>query len=1312
MKNKISNLGFKALSIQVVLALLISLFVLPLSAEKQSSKTDFMSGKYGIFLHYLSNGVNSDEDWQTNVKSCNTEKIATAAENAGASWVTLTLTQSDGRYCIPIGTIFKDSNIAGFTGNRSAVGVEESDDLVNRLYTALDAKGIKLMLYWIPGAPANNDAMASAIGATEKIGNDWKLNETVITNVSAAMKKVSDYYGNKISGWWIDGCYDSIGFTNDVAVKYSSSLKSGNSQAVVAFNNGTKYDDCRFESEDYSAGEICHPNTISTNNIYNYSANGRWTENGFQKHYLTFLGTNWGTAGTYYNTEKLVKHCYENVLNRGAAMTFDVYCSANGTIDAAQLTQLEALKAVCASSNSMLPFDFEDGKTDNFDISRITDSVSVESSELVSGSEALNGNYSLKITARDETRIQISSRKSVDGVSDFSYEKLIAGKSISKEGFMLRMKMNGDGTKMLPLSLLLTQSGKVNTWLGSKNVKAYDIEGNEIVVAYSNFGCSIPSNFNGFIFIPFTSLMTDGSGWPRYDAESADTNTFVNLAEPFSFNIALPTVYDSVSWNGITVLIDDISYYSGDHYDFIRSLGYEMNHANQPDIYELPLNFENYELPSGWNSATQIYQKNDGSWPSMQVSGIASLAKGNKALENNISLKFSVRNSIQDENSQLQATETGFATVKGISGLDKETLISKSTSNSTNYAYLSMRIRASENNSEEDYPFRLCFKQGSVNGASISSGTVAYDIDGKLVSVNSDLASIYIPSGFDGWLYIPIVNAINISNDWKGYNTGSDKLPDFSQDFELGFRFEGMYWADNEIFIDDLGVVLESNCLPLNFETPMQRNISSNNGEVSYVTAGDALNGSNSMKIRFGNQFVETNGITVGGNNSFSWTDIQGSKAKYDGIMLRVKVSDATADALLPLTLVLNQSEKKKTWLGRNGVVLYDVNGNVSNPNANNFCTFLPGNFDGFVFIPFTSARLDDATWTEYSETGDMSKFVDLSNDYSLSLVFRGVYEGADGSSWYNSTAIIDDICYYTGNHYDFIRSLGYEMLNGEQPDAYSFPLDFESYDLPFSKMYSWYENNGTYGRVAGNNYLIGKKGALSGTVSLGLNVPVIGNNEFIRSESAWSKFNGESGLDKETMMCANNDYAKLRFRLSVPSDENETYTMYFSVTQSSESAGSSNIGYLGSTACGYNLDGSYNSLVTSSGYNIQIPAGFNGYIDVPIYSMIADVGGKYISYKDSGNELPDLSKPFEMRVNTYGANTEGKTFIIDDMSMEIGNLVGDINKDGKVNSVDISMLRTALLTGNTTEIMDVNGDKYVDIRDLVKLKKICVIKG
>ena len=55
----------------------------------------------------------------------------------------------------------------------------------------------------------------------------------------------------------------------------------------------------------------------------------------------------------------------------------------------------------------------------------------------------------------------------------------------------------------------------------------------------------------------------------------------------------------------------------------------------------------------------------------------------------------------------------------------------------------------------------------------------------------------------------------------------------------------------------------------------------------------------------------------------------------------------------------------------------------------------------------------------------------------------------------------------------------------------------------------------------------------------------------------------------------------------------------------------------------------------------------------------------------------------------------------------ESAPVAGDLNDDGAVNAEDIALMRKALLFGNTEEIYDVNGDTFINILDLISLKKL-----
>ena len=87
------------------------------------------------------------------------------------------------------------------------------------------------------------------------------------------------------------------------------------------------------------------------------------------------------------------------------------------------------------------------------------------------------------------------------------------------------------------------------------------------------------------------------------------------------------------------------------------------------------------------------------------------------------------------------------------------------------------------------------------------------------------------------------------------------------------------------------------------------------------------------------------------------------------------------------------------------------------------------------------------------------------------------------------------------------------------------------------------------------------------------------------------------------------------------------------------------------------------------------------------IQGAISTIGTKYIAFVLT---TPDY---YVSEISVYGEETEFS--------------VGDTNCDGVINSTDMAYLRDILLEKATTiekRTADVNGDTYIDIRDLVAL--------
>lgn len=129
----------------------------------------------------------------------------------------------------------------------------------------------------------------------------------------------SRHYGEKISGWWMDGMYDEAWYDLE---KYACYLKSGNANSIVAFNRGINMHTAS-SADDYLAGEqnddICRLHDTL------------WTD-GFHNHMVTYLGTTWGEGDVPQYTAEKIADTLRIFQALGACVTYDIPIAKNGHI--------------------------------------------------------------------------------------------------------------------------------------------------------------------------------------------------------------------------------------------------------------------------------------------------------------------------------------------------------------------------------------------------------------------------------------------------------------------------------------------------------------------------------------------------------------------------------------------------------------------------------------------------------------------------------------------------------------------------------------------------------------------------------------------------------------------------------------------------------------------------------------------------------------------------------------------------------------------------------------------------------------------
>src|SRR5215217_2393858 len=231
-------------------------------ARSQENTSWLKNAKWGIMVHYLADwrartdSIKMDPDqWNKLVNAFNADSLAAQVKSTGAGYLIFTIGQNSGYYLAPNKTYEKFTGISTKLSKR---------DLISDLSAALRKRGLKFIVYLPSGAPAGDSVVRIAL--------QWKNgphpNKEFQQKWEAIIKEWSLRWGNKIDGWWFDGCYwPNIMYRSETAPNFSSfagAARAGHPGSIVSFNPGvvprlisiTPY-------EDYAAGEIDKPELLS-----------------------------------------------------------------------------------------------------------------------------------------------------------------------------------------------------------------------------------------------------------------------------------------------------------------------------------------------------------------------------------------------------------------------------------------------------------------------------------------------------------------------------------------------------------------------------------------------------------------------------------------------------------------------------------------------------------------------------------------------------------------------------------------------------------------------------------------------------------------------------------------------------------------------------------------------------------------------------------------------------------------------------------------------------------------------------------------
>jgi hypothetical protein len=294
---------------------------------RPSSCADWLGdARLGVFIHFLP-ATAAD---LAKVDDFDVDALAGQLSRAGARYLVLTLGQNSGYFNAPNAAYDRKTGYA--PGERCS-----RRDLPQDLHRALQAKGMRLMLY-LPGQTPNADSRAQkAFGLPQGV-RDQPIDTRFAREWAEVIHEWSMRYGDKVSGWWFDGGYAHVGFDEEIAGLYAAAVRRGNPAAIVTFNPGVKLVRHTL-AEDYTAGELDEPFSVlpSSRRV-----------GGSQWHALTHLGSRWGTRDTRYPTERW-REWFRKVVAGGGAVTLDLgpnwdaKAGPIGSLAEAQLEQVRAL---------------------------------------------------------------------------------------------------------------------------------------------------------------------------------------------------------------------------------------------------------------------------------------------------------------------------------------------------------------------------------------------------------------------------------------------------------------------------------------------------------------------------------------------------------------------------------------------------------------------------------------------------------------------------------------------------------------------------------------------------------------------------------------------------------------------------------------------------------------------------------------------------------------------------------------------------------------------------------------------------------
>lgn len=300
----------------------------------------FLSRRFGVFNHFLygnpSDGVEQLRsqrplDWNKCVDGFDVEDMARRLHEVGAGYYCITLMQGSKYMLAPNATYDK---IAGTQPGEACA----RRDLVMELADALAVYDIDLYLYYTGDGPHLDEVIGPRFGYGEPRG---QVTMDFVRNWAAVLREYAVRYGDKVKGWWIDGCYrEYFGYTDELLAPYYDACKAGNPNCLVSLNNGLQGFAKNYIREDFVCGEFNDFVDLPTSRF----------SDGAQTHILAPLGrgvednewTRWRSRGARRDGAYMLDYV-RRANAAGMPVTIDVYVGHDGSWDPEQQAVLREI---------------------------------------------------------------------------------------------------------------------------------------------------------------------------------------------------------------------------------------------------------------------------------------------------------------------------------------------------------------------------------------------------------------------------------------------------------------------------------------------------------------------------------------------------------------------------------------------------------------------------------------------------------------------------------------------------------------------------------------------------------------------------------------------------------------------------------------------------------------------------------------------------------------------------------------------------------------------------------------------------------